>query len=100
MTWLRTLAAVALASILAPPLAAAPRSAAERAAFVREHPCPSTGQRRGACPGYVVDHIQPLCAFGPDHRSNMQWQTREDSLRKDAEERRECRRSRSMADRP
>lgn len=73
------------------------RSAAERVAFIREHPCPSTGQRHGACPGYVVDHIQPLCAFGPDHRSNMQWQPRAESLRKDADERRECRRLRRDA---
>lgn len=69
----------------------AQRSAAERAAFVREQPCPATGQRRGACPGYVVDHVQPLCAGGPDDRANMQWQTLAEGLRKDAQERRLCR---------
>ena len=28
--------------------------------FQREHPCPSTGLTRGACPGYRKDHIKPL----------------------------------------
>jgi len=59
--------------------------------FRRDNPCPATGKTRGACPGYVIDHIRPLCAGGPDHPSNMQWQTRADSIIKDREERRECR---------
>jgi hypothetical protein len=67
------------------------RSAAEVLAFKRVNPCPSTGARRGACPGYIVDHIEPLCAGGPDHRSNMQWQAVDDAKRKDIEERRRCR---------
>ena len=25
--------------------------------FQQEHPCPSTGQTSGACPGYIKDHI-------------------------------------------
>lgn len=72
-------------------VAAAPRSAAERLAFKREQPCPATGQRRGSCPGYVIDHVRPLCAGGPDLRSNMQWQTTADGLAKDKLERCECR---------
>jgi hypothetical protein len=67
------------------------RDMRERAAFKREHPCPATGLRRGPCPGYVIDHVQPLCAGGPDKRANMQWQTVPDGLRKDAAERRLCR---------
>lgn len=67
------------------------RSTAERLAFQRAQPCPATGQHRGACPGYVIDHVQPLCAGGLDHRTNMQWQTVPDGLRKDADERRLCR---------
>ena len=51
------------------------RSAAERSAFIRSNPCPATGQRRGACPGFEVDHVQALCAGGVDHHSNMQWLT-------------------------
>lgn len=70
---------------------AAARSAAEVRAFKRENPCPSTGQPRGACPGWIVDHIIPLCAGGADAPSNMQWQTKQDALSKDKEEWRTCR---------
>jgi hypothetical protein len=69
------------------------RSAAERLAFIRESPCPATGLRLGACPGYVVDHVHPLCAGGPDHRRNMQWQAVEEAKVKDRWERKLCRRS-------
>ena len=49
------------------------RKASEVLAFKRHNPCPSTGERGGKCPGYVVDHIQPLCAGGADnHQTNMQ----------------------------
>lgn len=67
------------------------RSHAERAAFQREQPCPSTGQRRGSCPGYVIDHVQPLCAGGADRLTNMQWQRLDDAAAKDKVERRDCR---------
>ena len=66
------------------------RDPGRRAAFVKLHPCPPTGGTRGRRPGYVVDHIQPLCAGGPDAASNMQWQTREEARVKDREERRLC----------
>src|SRR4051812_26493907 len=59
--------------------------------FRKAHPCPATGKKSGACPGYVIDHIRPLCAGGPDRPSNMQWQTVSDAKRKDRMERRECR---------
>jgi hypothetical protein len=64
----------------------------QRTAFVKEHPCPSTHKTRGACPGYVVDHIKPLCAGGPDRPSNMQWQGVEESKSKDRLEREQCKR--------
>ena len=63
----------------------------ERAAFMKQHPCPSTRKTRGACPGYVVDHVKPLCAGGTDRPSNMQWQTVSEAKRKDREERKVCR---------
>jgi hypothetical protein len=68
----------------------APRSAAVRAEFAREAPCPSTGARRGACPGFIVDHITALCAGGADAVHNMQWQSVDAAVVKDATERRVC----------
>lgn len=70
------LAAVVLA-LLALDAEAATRNRAQRDAFVRTHACPATHSTkpRAACPGYVVDHIKPLCKGGPDKATNMQWQT-------------------------
>ena len=70
---------------------AAARSAAEVRAFKRLYPCPETGVTRGSCPGYVVDHIKPLCAGGEDTPENMQWQELAASKVKDKEEWRMCR---------
>jgi hypothetical protein len=68
------LRAAICSALLATTLAgAADRSRAERAAFVRENPCPSTGKPRGPCPGHEVDHVRALCAGGAGHRSNMAW---------------------------
>lgn len=76
---------------------AAPRNRAERAAFQRENACPATGAARGACPGWEVDHIIPLCAGGPDHRTNMQWLTRHDHKLKTKRDVARCRAHRSRA---
>lgn len=51
--------------------------------FQRTHPCPSTGLPFGSCPGYVRDHIIPLCKGGPDTVANMQWQSLEEGKAKD-----------------
>lgn len=67
------------------------RSMTARAQFERAHPCPATGARRGACPGWVIDHVTPLCAGGADAPSNMQWQTVADAKAKDRTERAQCR---------
>lgn len=48
-----------------------------------------TGYPHGR-PGYVIDHIVPLCAGGADAPSNMQWQTVEAAKAKDRQERAEC----------
>ena len=62
------------------------RSRNERTAFQRSHPCPSTGNTRGACPGYVVDHRIPLVCCGPNNTANLQWQTTKDAKTKDRTE--------------
>jgi hypothetical protein len=51
------------------------RNPEARHAFRHSHPCPSTGRTSGACPGYVIDHVQALKHGGADAPSNMQWQT-------------------------
>lgn len=63
------------------------RSAGARDAFKRQQPCPSTGRRSGACPGYVIDHVRPLECGGADAPSNMQWQTTSAAKAKDKTER-------------
>jgi len=59
------------------------RDPAQRRAFQHSHPCPATGRKSGACPGYVVDHVKPLKRGGADRPSNMQWQTRAEAKAKD-----------------
>lgn len=59
------------------------RDASMRKLFMAEHPCPSTGKTKGACPGYVVDHIVPIKRGGGDHPYNMQWQNVQDGKDKD-----------------
>lgn len=66
------------------------RDPAQVREFRKTHPCPATGQTSGACPGWVVDHMIPLCAGGPDTPDNMQWQDKPTSLRKDKYERQLC----------
>jgi hypothetical protein len=81
-----------LASLLAAAAAeATQRSHAAKTSFQLEHPCPSTGRHHGKCPGYVIDHVDPLCAGGPDVPSNMQWQTIADAKAKDIKEWKLCR---------
>lgn len=59
------------------------RSPQARSAFMKSHPCPSTGKTSGPCPGYVVDHIKALKHGGADKPENMQWQTTEAAKEKD-----------------
>jgi|SRR5579863_835900 hypothetical protein len=66
------------------------RSAAARRAFRKQNPCPATARVLGPCPGYVIDHVQPLACGGADAPFNMQWQTTADAKAKDAIERKDC----------
>lgn len=81
--------------LLAPALAVSaptPRSSGARLQFMKATPCPATGKIQKSCPGYVVDHIIPLCAGGVDDpKTNMQWQKYKESLQKDVVERAMCR---------
>lgn len=72
------------------------RDPAQVRAFRAEHPCPSTGLKRGACPGWDVDHIVPLCAGGLDHPSNLQWLAKDDHRWKTFIDVRECRKARNV----
>ena len=58
--------------------------------FKKANPCPSTNNTTGKCPGYVVDHIHPLCHCGDDAVYNLQWQTISDAKAKDRLERAMC----------
>ena len=62
------------------------RSSKAKHDFQKTHPCPSTGRTSGACPGYVVDHVQPLKRGGADKPYNMQWQTTAAAKAKDKTE--------------
>jgi hypothetical protein len=59
------------------------RSQQAKNEFKKGHPCPSTGKSSGACPGYVIDHVQALKHGGTDKPSNMQWQTKQAAKEKD-----------------
>jgi len=59
------------------------RSAGAKDAFRKANPCPATGKRHGACPGYVIDHVQALKHGGADAPYNMQWQTNAAAKAKD-----------------
>jgi len=67
------------------------RSHAVRHAFVKEQACPSTGRHRLPCPGWQIDHVQPLKCNGPDNTANLQWLTVEDHKAKTKREARLCR---------
>lgn len=85
---------VALVGALAavtPALARLERSPAAVTAFKRQYPCPATGQVRGACPGWQVDHVQALKCGGPDTPDNMQWLTVEAHKEKTRRDMRGCR---------
>lgn len=93
---IRPIASAALAALLAaagPGASAAERSKAVKAEFQRANPCPSTGAKRGACPGYQADHRIALCAGGADLAGNLQWLTVEEHKRKTQQDLIECRSS-------
>jgi hypothetical protein len=76
--------AVAICLVLAVSASAKePRSASVKREFHLTHPCPATGLRSGAYPGYIKDQVVPLTCGGLDVPSNLQWQTVRDAKAKD-----------------
>ena len=67
------------------------RSSSVKSEFQRQHPCPATGNIRGACPGWVKDHRIGLCVGGEDKPDNLRWMTVADAKDKDKWERKGCR---------
>jgi hypothetical protein len=88
-------ALAAAAALTWPSAQASPRSSSARAEFVKANPCPVTGKKRGACPGWQVDHRIALCAGGDDAPHNMQWLTIEAHRAKTRIDVRECRAQRT-----
>ena len=84
------IAVLLCAAVAMPAFAKTHRDPHQRAQFMKQNPCPSTGKTHGACPGYVVDDVKPLCAGGSDSPGNMAWQTREQAKIKDRDERAKC----------
>lgn len=84
LRWIAALALLCAVSSFA-------RSPSEVRSFRAEHSCPATGYARGACPGWEVDHIRPLCAGGEDKPGNMQWIRKDDHRFKTLVDVRECR---------
>lgn len=97
---MRAEAAALLALALSAQAQPIQRAAAEVRAFRAENPCPATGRARGACPGWAVDHVRPLCAGGEDRPGNMQWISDEDHRFKTLIDVRECRKLRRLAETP
>lgn len=65
-----------------------------RRAFMKLHPCPSTGKTKGACPGFQVDHVIALVCGGRDSVDNLQWLSVEAHKAKTREDIKNCRRKR------
>ena len=52
---------------------------------------PALGERHGKCPGYIIDHVIPLCAGDADTPASMQLRSRAAAKRKDVDEAQQCR---------
>ena len=51
------------------------RSYKVRSDFVKVNACPANATHKLPCPGFIMDHKQPLDCHGPDDISNIQWLT-------------------------
>lgn len=73
-----------------------PRDPAVTHAFTLTVPCPSTGDTGHRCPGFIRDHLIPLCAGGADAVSNLWWEESARASRKDKRELQLCHRLRTI----
>lgn len=80
----RTLLMIALTLSLVTVAGLEARSAKQRRLFEQQ-----TGYPHGR-PGFVVDHIRPICYAGLDAPGNMQWQDDATAAAKDVDERGVC----------
>ncbi len=93
----RLAAAIMLAfACVAAPAAESRRPSNAEILFRLANPCPSTGETRGPCAGYVIDRIIPVICGGADAPGNMQWQTLTEAREKDRWEAIGCRRGRKL----
>ncbi len=81
---------LALVLFAAVPSPIAKRDPKQVSAFRKVNACPSTQKVTGACKGWVVDHIIPLCWGGEDKPANMAWEEVRQSYLKDRFEREAC----------
>lgn len=70
-----------------------PRDETQKQAFRKENSCPSTGEKKGACPGYQVDHKKALMNGGRDKPENMQWLSEQQHTKKTKQDIAECKNS-------
>jgi hypothetical protein len=70
---------------------AAERSPGVKAEFRRLQACPITGEHKGPCPGFEIDHIQALVCGGRDEVDNLQWLPVDDHREKTRRDMKGCR---------
>ena len=84
LVWAGAFGLAALLAVPHPAEARIHRSRSAVNAFKTTHPCPSNGNTKGSCPGYVVDQRVALCVGGADTPGNMRWQREDLAADKDA----------------
>jgi len=91
MRWVLAMLALLLTVNAIPQVSnSALRDPAQAAAFRKQVACSATGKIQRSCPGYVVDHIDPLCAGGADRPDNMMFMSIADAKKKDRVEHKLC----------
>jgi hypothetical protein len=66
--------------------AATLRGTAAPKEFRKYNACPSTKKFTGACPGWIMDHLEALRCGGKDVPENLWWMTKTEAALKDLQE--------------